>query len=57
MSIRFVDYSGFLNLLYKRYPTIANPMTLTPLIYRYILSSTGLRATISFCFVICSFKF
>ena len=25
--------SGFLNLLHKNYPTIANPATLTPLIY------------------------
>ena len=32
MSIKFCF--GFLNLLYKRYPTIANPTTLIPLIYR-----------------------
>ena len=50
--------SGFLNLLHKRFPTIANPTTLTLLIYKWLLlSSTGLRSTVSSCFVICSFKF
>ena len=53
--IRFC--SGFLNLLYKRYPPIANPNKLRPPAYTLVfVSDLGLCSAISSCFVICLFK-
>ena len=47
----------FLNLLYKRYPPIANPRTLRLPAYKQVLvSGLGLCSAISSCFVICSFN-
>ena len=54
MMIKFC--SGFFNLLYRRYPPIANLNTLRPPTYTYVfVSGLGLCSILS-CFVICSFN-